>query len=219
MPVTRDHVQVSLRLAPRVPWPAMAFATAFVVFARAAESTGRLPFAAVAVAAALAGAIDDEARATMAASPTSLLSRRLARSLLLVVLAALWWAALLWFTALRSPGSVMVKGRSLEATALAALALAVSAFAHRWSVDGKGAPAGAAAAAVSFASIQLIHYSWWPLRPPGTPGANPRIAVLLLCAVAAFTAQSKDPASVRGALSEARRRWRPAGAGRRTRSA
>src|SRR5439155_20733624 len=134
MPVTRDHVQVSLRLAPRVLWPAMAFATAFVVFARAAESTGRLPFAAVAVAAALAVAMDDEARATMAASPTSLLSRRLARSLLLVVLAALWWAALLWFTALRSPGSVMVKGRSLEATALAALALAVSAFAHRWSV-------------------------------------------------------------------------------------
>lgn len=154
----------------------------------------RLSAAGAAVAAATAFVLDDPAAPTLAGSPTTLRVRRSHRIACAAVAMALWWMVVVNVATARA-GGLPLRGRALELTVLAAVALAVSAGAATTGDRTGGGVAGAACSAVCFVST-FLPPAWWLPFPadPGGPGATRRLLVLLALAAAVLAWMSRDPA-------------------------
>lgn len=153
--------------------------------------------AAILLASALVVVLDDPAADLLAASPTPLARRWAARLLAGVALPVVSWAlALLWVGA-RSDGLPWL-ALSVEAAALAGLAVAVAAGLHRWRDVREP---GAVCAPVVFGAVLAANLlpDRWTMLPhdpaaAGWAASHVRWAVLLAGAVVVVGAAAMDPA-------------------------
>lgn len=169
-----------------------------------ATSLASLRLAALLLSAGAAFALDDPAASTLAPSPTSPLARQALRlGVLLATLAALWTALVVVASVLAgvAPSALPVGAVTLEASAMLAFALAVTAAAHR-TTDGRGGVAGSSALLLAMLAA-LIGQQRWPrhltLFPfdasdPAWALAHVRWAGVLVVAVVVLAAASSDPA-------------------------
>jgi hypothetical protein len=194
-------------VARAMPWRALAAAGAVGLLLAGTprlmgdQATGPMALhvlraSAVAFALGLAFLLDDPARHTTAAVPTRRPLRHALRLALVVPAAALWWTAALLLVpdAVRPPeGDVTV-----EAAAVASLALAGAAFAVR---HGAGTRPGRAVAGALLTSALLAPLLWpgrWALFvAPGDgrwPAAHDRWTLLLCAALLLGAVSSTEPA-------------------------
>lgn len=168
-----------------------------------ATSLASLRLAAVLLSAGAAFALDDPAASTLAASPTSLLARQALRlGVLLATLAALWTALVVVASVLAgvAPSALPVGAATLEAFAMLAFALAVTAAASR-TADGRGGVAGSSALLLVMLAALIGQQQWpayltmFPFDPsdPAWASARARWVALLVGAVVVLAAASSDP--------------------------
>ena len=200
-PIVRPHQMLALaRPATRVvSWQPLArvmvAGIAFVTIGSRAGVPFRLSIAGAAVAAASAFLLDDSASVTLAASPTSLPARRLYRVSITAIAVGLWWTAAV-SVAIKSAGGFPLRGRALELAMFVTIALAVSATATTMGDRTTGGVAGAVVTIACYSLTFLPSKTWLPLPSnPDAPGATPRLLAVLICATAALTYASHDPAT------------------------
>ena len=149
------------------------------------------------VAAASAFLLDDSASVTLAASPTSLPARRLYRVAAAAIAVGLWWAAAVSM-AIQNAGGFPLRGRALELAMFVTIALAASATATTIGDRMTGGIAGAVVTIACYSLTLLPSQPWLPFPShPDAPGATPRLLAVLICATAALTYASRDPATRR----------------------
>ncbi|MEU1450634.1 ABC transporter [Streptomyces avermitilis] len=195
-----------------LPWRALAVAGALgLVFAGLPrlwswESLPPLRAAALCLALGLAFLLDDPARHTTAAVPTRRPVRTGLRLALVAPVAALWWTAVL----LLAPGRPPAGPVTLEAAALAALALAGAASAVRWSDAAE--PGAATAAWLLFAAsagVLLLPGRWSLYVGPADPqwgAGHVRWAALLAVGVLVWAVAGPEPLRARRVTSVMHRR-------------
>jgi hypothetical protein len=166
--------------------------TAFVVASPNANAAAtRLRVGCAVVAASVSFVLDDDARATVAATPVTQLTQRAVRAGAVFAFVALWVVAIVAaadaLTGVgRPPNAVFA-----EIGAVALIACAVACLAIGRSDDGRGGITGAIVAMSCFAASYLPWRWWWPFTP------EPRLARLLAAsatALAVALVASADPA-------------------------
>lgn len=169
-----------------------------------ASTLAGLRLAALLLSAGAAFALEDPAASTLAPSPTSLLARQaLHLGLLLVTLAALWTALIVVASVLAGVAlsALPVGAATLEAVAMLALALAVTAAVSRTG-DGRGGVAGSSTLLLAVLAA-LVGQQQWPAHltlfpfDPSDPAwalAHARWVWVLIGAVVVLAAASSDPA-------------------------
>lgn len=183
-------------LVRAVPWgPLLASAAlglAMVQLGSPGSLLLRLHLAAVLLCAGAAYVVDDPTGATLASSPTPLLTRRVLRVALAVAVTGAAWIVLLldarWASAAGQwpPGSLTLKAAALLATGLTTAVLAA-----RVAPDGRGGVAGSAAVLVLSLVSVVLPARWSPL--PIAEEAFHRPAALLTLGLVAFVLASPDP--------------------------
>lgn len=154
--------------------------------------------AGVAVAAAAAGLLDDTAAATLAPSPTPLLTRRSFRIAIAGVTTGAWWAVMLVAAAGRGTG--VPAAVTCELVLLLALSVLGAVLVQRGGGDGCSGAAGGLLAVGWFVLPFLPRPAWVPSPPnPLDPGAAGPLVALALLATAATVLLSLDRAGVRRA--------------------
>ena len=175
----------------------MAVGLAFVAVGTRASVQTRLSIAGAGVAATSAFLLDDQAAITLAASPTSLPTRRFRRVAAAALIVALWWLAAVAVAIIRI-GSFPLAGRALQLSMLVAVALAASAVAAAVGDRTSGGIAGAACCMVVYATTYLPPQGWLPLPThPDAPGATLRLLLAIVGALAVLAHMSRDPAERR----------------------
>lgn len=163
--------------------------------------------------AALAGALgatfllDEPSRSITCAVPTSRLLRHGLRAMLVLPAAALWWVMTLsiaWYgTQEGLRGILPLPSLTVEAAALLAVAVALSATTPRFRDSAVGGPTAAAALLGLIAVLWMLPESVTLLVWPDDPRwaqAHVAWAGLLLIAVGAFLALSREPLRTRAYL-------------------
>lgn len=194
-------VAVALRLTRWSPLAAATAGSALVLWwqdERASSPQGGLWLVravAVLLAAAVAFALDDRARETLASVATPLWWRATLSLCLVLAPASLVWAAAATWVDLRSPGQLPYAPLALEAAALWAVPLAVSGALSRWKdVPEPGVYAGPVALGLGLLIPQLPAALALAVLPgPGWTEAHVRWTVLLTCALGVLTASLTDP--------------------------
>jgi hypothetical protein len=178
-------------------------AAAFGIVVAATSSGGdativlRTRMAAMLVAAAAVAFLDDDAASTLGPSPTPLSTRRSLRLLAIGALVGVWWSLMLVVATLRT-SALPVSALTRELMLMVAISAAVTFAAQRRSVDERGATAGALAAIAWFVLSFVPRVGWMPLPPDALdPGSARRLSAVIVIAVAAAVALSRDPASRR----------------------
>jgi predicted permease len=142
--------------------------------------------------------LDDPSEPTTEAVAGSLLLRRTLRVALLLPAAAAWWVAVLWrVRAVHPELPLPVAALTLEAAALLAVTLALTAAGSHLAPERRGgvvaAPALLALASAAFLlPARVTLYA--PLGGAAWDGAHRRWAILLGLALGAFALASRDPA-------------------------
>jgi len=129
----------------------------------------KLRFAAIALCAAAAFALDDRAADLAAVSPTPLLFRRALRVALVLGIIAALWGLVLWYA-----GDGFHAGLTLELAAMLAVTLAAAAVAAPFTADGRGGIVAGPALLTLLATAALALPDSWTLFAPGS--ADPRWA-------------------------------------------
>jgi fluoroquinolone transport system permease protein len=151
------------------------------------------------LAVAVAFALDDRTRATLAAVPTPLSWRATVGLGYVAGPAALVWCAALASVDRHAEGSVPVAAMTLEAVTLAAVVLAFSGGLLRWrDVTDPGVVAASALLGLGVLVPQLPRSIALAVTPgPGWNSAHLRWSVLLGVAVAILALSLRDPAARR----------------------
>ena len=184
-----------------MPWHPLAVAIVAGAIPAAAGHGATVAFPAALLAAATGFAIDDESMETLAASPTSLLRRRLLRLSAMIPAAILGWSVLVLIPAARGSDEAL----TLLAMFAGLLALSVgfaSSIARR--SRGRGGALGASALLLALIVSSIVHPRWRPLPLGDVPGGwsalQMRWSLAAVTGIVIFLAASRDPA--------ARRAWR-----------
>jgi hypothetical protein len=188
-----------LAVTRTVPWLPLGIATALsaVIVAWPVQDPGPTGLQAVAILLASAGgfALDDPAGIVMAASPTSILRRRLLRLLVVWVPVGLAWALAL---AVRGTDG-LEETRTLTAmfAGLVGLSMAIAGVIGRRRLNG-GAFVAPTLLALLFLST-VFPPKWRPLPMGDIPGGLAQItlrwSLAALVGAAVFLASSRDPAA------------------------
>jgi len=157
---------------------------------------------ALALAAAVPFALDDRSRRTVAAAPTALAARSMAALGLAVVPAAVVWAAVCAWVAVRGSRPVPVAALTLEAVGVTAVAAAAALALVGWrEVDEPGAVTAPVVLALGLVLPRLPGWAALVTEPgPGWAAAHLRWAALLALAVGAGSLAVADPGRRRAAL-------------------
>lgn len=199
-------------VARTVAWPALiagALACVAVVvvapLAPGSPPLGGWPgFGSLALCASAAFLLDDAAGATVAATPTSLVRRRLLRvALALPLLCAVWTGSLWYATAADGAwfGPETRAALSLQFAAMLTLTLAGSAIALRVMPDEHGGWTGALAPFAIVTAVIVLPERWALLAAPGDSAwhaAQERWAALLALGLLTLMWANRDPASRSG---------------------
>jgi hypothetical protein len=195
--VLRAAVLPTLRATPLAPAAACCLLSCglLLVAGRPDRILGLLLVAILLTSVGAGFALDDEAAATLEASPTTLLTRRAVRAAgLLAVLAV---GIVLQVTAAARVIPVhpwALGGWLLQNAAFVAVTLAVSAIAQRLLPERVGGTASAATGLVLLATVAaLAKFDPWLSPVPGAPHSE-RWAWVLAGGVAVLAALSRDPA-------------------------
>lgn len=195
-----SRVQARLLAGPTVrlaSWRALpaagALAVAMVYFF-SAPTVIELRLAAIMLCLGAAFVLDDPAAQTLAASPTSLLVRRLLRTTLLLALLAVLWMIVLW-----SAGEHVMSALTLELVTMLVVTLAAATVAIPRIPDGRGGVAAAPTLLIILSAALLLLPGAWTLfahdpADPAWQASHARWALLLVIAVTTFLAASRDPA-------------------------
>ncbi|HWH35330.1 MAG TPA: hypothetical protein VNT56_08440 [Acidimicrobiales bacterium] len=169
-----------------------------------ASTLAGLRLAALLMSTGAAFALEDPAASTLASSPTGLRARQgLRLGLLLLTLAALWTAVAAAAAVLAgvAPSALPLGAATLEAVAMLAVALAVTAAASR-TADGRGGVTGSSALLLAMLAALLGQQRWprhltvFPFEPsdPAWELAHTRWFGVLVGAVVVLAAACSDPA-------------------------
>jgi hypothetical protein len=179
------------------------------------DLTALLRLAAACGAVGVAFLLDDPATHTLAVVPTPRWARHLVRTALATAAAAVWWVALLAVTVAGAhdgaADTLPLPGLTLEAAALAAVALGLAAIRLRVGADGTAGVLAAPAVLVLSVAATLLPAGWALFVEPDDPrwtAAHGRWAVLLAVALAALAWAWREPP--RGQLSRRRTQAGPA---------
>lgn len=195
----------TVRMASWRALPAAGAIAVAMLHVSSAPAVIELRLAAIALCVGAAFVLDDPAAQTLAASPTSLLFRRLLRTTLLLALLAALWMIVLW-----RAGENVMTALTLELVTMLVVTFAAAAVATTRIPDGRGGVAAAPVLLIILTAALLLLPTAWTLfaRDPADPAweaSHIRWALLLAIATAAFLAASRDPASRRGRSRGARR--------------
>lgn len=186
--------------ARAMTWHPLAIAAVVGVIAAAIGHGGMFSFPGTLLGAATGFAVDDPSYNTLAASPTSLLRRRLHRLAVMVPVAVLAWAVLVLVAASGTPEAL-----TLVAMFAGLLALSIgfaSTLARRSS--GRGGALGASALLFVLIVSSIVSPRWRPLPLGDVPGGwvalQVRWSLAAVIGMVIFLASSRDLA--------ARRIWR-----------
>jgi fluoroquinolone transport system permease protein len=151
------------------------------------------------LAVAVAFALDDRTRSTLAAVPTPLSWRATVRLVCVAGPAALVWCAALASVGQRVDGSIPVAAMTLEAVTLAAVVLALSGGLVRWrDVSDPGIVVAPAILGLGLLLPQLPRSIALAVAPgPAWSSAHVRWSVLLVVALAILALSLRDPAARR----------------------
>jgi fluoroquinolone transport system permease protein len=170
---------------------------------RPIDAAGALLWLRVSTVLGLLGAaflLDDPTEASTESVPGSLLLRRAVRIGLLLPVVAGWWAVAAWRYVHHLPGfGPTLPGLMLEAAALLAVALALSAGGAARAPERTG---GVVAAPALLAAVAVAWYlpermGLFVRSGTGWDSAHQRWAVVLAAAALGFLAASRDPGRVR----------------------
>jgi multisubunit Na+/H+ antiporter MnhB subunit len=186
-----------IRAMPWIPLTVAAVLSAAVTFIGRDETTPwPLQVSAFLIASAAGFALDDPARESVDASPTSLRRRRAQRVVLVTVPTAILWLCLFW---LKKPTSGM-EAAALTATAfgLFGLSMAIASLRERATTWVRGGMAVAPTLVVALISSSILPPRWRPLPTGDIPGGWSAICtrwvIAGLLGLAVFVWSSRDPA-------------------------
>ncbi|HET7488130.1 MAG TPA: hypothetical protein VFJ85_09390 [Acidimicrobiales bacterium] len=152
-----------------------------------------LRVAAMAVAAATAILLDDDAAVTLAPSPTALPVRRSFRLAVVTVAVGGWWAAMLAVATART-AHLPAAALTTEVVALTAIAVAAALAVQRLAGDGRSGATGGIVVVAWFA-LSFLRISGVPAVPsPLDPDGPARLLLVAAAAGAAALLLSRDPA-------------------------
>jgi hypothetical protein len=195
-----DRLRYTARAMPRLPPVAAASIAVVAVAARHGQNAALpLQLVAIALASGVGFAFDDRAHESLAASPTSLLRRRLLRAAVVVPLGVILWTTLLLWQ-----GTAGVE----EAWALAAMfagllgmSVGIAGVASRRSSRGVGGFAVTPSLFVAVVFSTMVPPRWRPLPLGDIPGGwlpiYERWATAAMIGVLVFLVSSRDRAVTR----------------------
>lgn len=187
-------------LARSIQWLPLAIAilisTAIVAWPSRHVGTPALQVIAIMLSGAAGFAFDDPASAILAASPTSLLRRRLARLTLILPPVGVLWGVLVWLVGTEGPDETWALMALLAG--MIGLSIGISAVACQRSPRGLGGFAVAPSIFILLFASTVISPRWRPLPLGDVPGGWTQIylrwsAAAVIGAIM-FLAASRDPA-------------------------